>query len=117
MDIFIARSYSRNYTVERTVEKIGPSSNDRSVSCLAPPLRSGANSLEAHHCPKRTRATRASLVPPRRSGTKLALAYGIASSHSAVLGVELEQPLKRRSYIQISQRIGVSGQPRRSSGR
>jgi hypothetical protein len=50
-------------------------------------------------------------VPPLRSGAKLALAYGGTSSHSAVLRVELEQPLKRRSRIQISQRIGSAANP------
>ena len=46
------------------------------VSCLAPPLRSGAKQPGASGCVQSAHgATRASLVPPLRSGTKLALAY------------------------------------------
>ena len=38
--------------------------------------------------------------------TNLAFACSGTTSHGAGLRVELEQPLKRRSCIQISQRIG-----------
>src|SRR5829696_7426306 len=43
--------------------------------------------------------------------TNLAFASSGRSSHNAVLGVELEQPLKGRSCIQISQRIGDAANP------
>jgi hypothetical protein len=46
-----------------------------------------------------------------RDMAKLALAYSGTSSHGLALGVELEQPLKRRSCIQISQRIGSAANP------
>jgi hypothetical protein len=52
-----------------------PPLNDGRVSCLAPPLRSGAKQLGAVVYVQRVRGTtRASLVPPLRSGTKLAFA-------------------------------------------
>jgi hypothetical protein len=75
------------------------------------------NSLEPHLRPERTWYNSSQLGPPLRSGTKLALACSETSSHSAVLGVELEQPLKGRSCIQISQRIGGAANPGGSSGR
>jgi hypothetical protein len=56
--------------------------------------------------------TRASLVPPLRFGTKLAaVVFSGRSGHNVALGVELEQSLQRRSYIQISQRIGSAANP------
>jgi hypothetical protein len=51
------------------------------------------------------------LAPPLRSGTKLAVACSGASSHSAVLGVELEQPLQEEKLMQISQCIGSAANP------
>ena len=45
--------------------------------------------------------TRASLAPPLRYGHQTGTCSG-TSSHSTVLRVELEQPLQRRSYIQIA---------------
>ena len=70
------------------------------------------NSLEPYSCVQSIRGTtRASLVPPLRYGTKLAFTCSGTSSHSAAFGVELEQPLKRRSCIQISQRIGGAANP------
>jgi len=47
----------------------------------------------------------------RYAGTKLALARSGTSSHSAVLAVESEQSLQRRSCIQILQRIGSAANP------
>ena len=79
---------------------------------LGPSLRSGAKQLGNLVCVQSVRGTtRASLVPPLRFDTKLAFACSGTSSHSAVLGVELEQPLQRRSCIQISQRIGSAANP------
>lgn len=43
---------------------------------------------------------------PAGSGIKRAFAYGGTPRHVQVQGVELEQPLRRRSCIQISQRLG-----------
>ena len=64
------------------------------MSCLAPSLRSGAKQLRALSCVQSVcGTTRASLVPPLRSGTKLAFAYSGPSSYGEVLGVELEQRL------------------------
>lgn len=45
-----------------------------------------------------------------------ALSIRGAPSLREAFGVELEQPLKRRSCIQISKRIGVAGQPQRCTG-
>lgn len=55
-------------------------------------------------------------MSPLCSGIKLALVYSRTSSHSAVLGVELEQPLKRRGCIQIWQRIGSATNPGGGAG-
>jgi hypothetical protein len=65
--------------------------NDRRVSCLAPPLRSGAKQLEPSSL---SRACVVQLEPAwclrYAPDTKLALAYGETSSHDIVLGVELD---------------------------
>jgi hypothetical protein len=77
-----------------------PPSNDRSISCLAPPLRSGAKQLGA------SSTSRASVVQPEPAwclryapDTNLAFAGSGASSQSTVFDVELEKPLQRRSCI------------------
>ena len=81
------------------------------VSCLAPPLRSGAKQLGA------SPPSRVYVVQPgpawclRYAGTKLALVCSGTSSHGAVLAIESEQWLGRRSCIQISQRIGSAANP------
>ena len=81
------------------------------MSCLAPPLRSGAKQLGA------SSLSRAYVVQPEPAWC---LRYAPApnwrlhcgtSSNSGVLGVELEQPLQRRSCIQILQRIGRAANP------
>jgi hypothetical protein len=88
-----------------------PPWSGRRVSCLVPPLRSGAKQLGA------SSVSRAYVVQPepawclRYAGTKLALARSGTSNHSAVLAVESEQSLQRRSCIQISQRIGSAANP------
>jgi hypothetical protein len=82
------------------------------VSCLAPPLRSGAKQLGP------SSLSRAHVVQPEPAwclryapDTNLAFAYSGTASHSAVLGVELEQMWQRTSCIQISQRIGSAANP------
>ena len=80
---------------KRPAKKCGPSV-DRRVSCLAPPLRSGAKQLGA------LPMSRAYVVQPEPAWC---LRYASAPNwhlernvyHSS--GVELEQPLKRRSCI------------------
>jgi hypothetical protein len=77
-----------------TVYRGTPSAERRRVSCLAPPLRSGAKQLEA------ASSSRAYVVQPEPAwclryapDTNLALAYSGTASHNPVLGVELEQSL------------------------
>jgi hypothetical protein len=84
----------------------------RRVSCLAPPLRSGAKQLGASSL---SRAYVVQLEPGwclrYAPDTNLAIAGSGATSHSSILGVKLEKPLERRSCIQISQRIGSAANP------
>ena len=83
------------------------------MSCLAPPLRSGAKQLGASRLrPERSWYNSSQLgASANAPDTNLAFASSGTASHGAVLGVELEQSLQRGSCIQKSQRIGSAANP------
>jgi hypothetical protein len=90
----------------------GAPSNDRCVSCLAPPLRSGAKQLEAFPRSRGVRGViRASLVPPLRSGTKLALACRGTSSHRPVPGGRIGAVAAEEKLHTDMQHIGSAANP------